>query len=254
MKTLVNFAQHRQDIILAHALRDIDMREIFWIDVGANDPVNISVTLLFSMMGGRGINIEPQEMYKERYKKLRDHDINLFVGIGEAEGDLVIRGTGDTATMMDNGGIISGKSYRVPVVTLTSVFEKYVPKNQEVHFLKIDVEGFETECLRGMDLDRFKPWIICVECLESEEYDEYETKLMDANYVFAYYDGQNRYYVLKEKQDIVNRFTEMKHIDEYYEIISIQDATRYLSYEQSTSWKITAPLRKISAFLSRLKK
>ena len=78
MEVLVSFAQHAQDVILVHALKDYNPREVFWIDVGSNDPVNISVTLLFSMLGGHGINIEPQEMYRKRYENLRQRDINLF--------------------------------------------------------------------------------------------------------------------------------------------------------------------------------
>lgn len=86
MEVLVSFAQHAQDVILVHALKDYNPREVFWIDVGSNDPVNISVTLLFSMLGGHGINIEPQEMYRKRYENLRQRDINLFVGVGENGG------------------------------------------------------------------------------------------------------------------------------------------------------------------------
>lgn len=252
METIVNFSQSREDIILYHVLKDIDSSDIFWIDVGANDPVNISVTLLFSMRGGHGINIEPQEIYRARYKKLRGRDINLFVGISDRNGKMVLHGSGDTATMTDEVAEGIAKS-TVNVITLTEVFEKYVPKDQNVHFLKIDVEGFEEPCIRGLKLSEYRPWIILVECLPTESYEGYEKILLENGYRYAYYDGQNRYYVRKEMENIYDRFRDIENLEKYYEILSMQDATRYLSYEQSTSWKITEPLRKIVVIVKKVR-
>lgn len=252
MEVLVSFAQHAQDVILVHALKDYNPREVFWIDVGSNDPVNISVTLLFSMLGGHGINIEPQEMYRKRYENLRQRDINLFVGVGEnGGGEMILYGSGDTATMTKTGNV--SKAYKVPVVTLNEIFDKHVLNTQVVHFLKVDVEGFETEVIRGLDITVHQPWIICIECLEGENFDEYELKLLKnpGGYIFAYFDGQNRYYVRKDKNDIIENFKSMDNLNKYYEIVSMQEATKWLSYEQSTSWKITAPLRKLLSFFRK---
>ena len=251
MECLISFAQGQQDIILAHALSNIVPSDIFWVDVGANDPVNISVTLLFYLRGGHGINIEPQPMYQKRYALLRARDINLPVGIGETEGTLVLHGSGDTATMTDE--YAGGNSIKVKVTTLTKVFQDYVPDNQEVHFLKIDVEGFERECIMGLDLSRYRPWIICTECLPHENCEDYESKLLGSGYQFVYYDRQNKYYVLKEHIEIIKRFDDMNCLDKLYEIVSLEDAAKWLSYEQSTSWRITAPLRKIVSIWGKVR-
>ena len=50
MEYLLTFAQDDEDLILYHVLRDIKITR--WIDVGANDPINASVTKFFSMRGG----------------------------------------------------------------------------------------------------------------------------------------------------------------------------------------------------------
>lgn len=52
MEYLLSFSNEKnmEDIILYHALKT--KSEIFWIDVGANDPVFDSVTKFFSCGGG----------------------------------------------------------------------------------------------------------------------------------------------------------------------------------------------------------
>lgn len=247
MECLVSFAQCKQDIILAQALNDIAPDNIFWIDVGANDPVDLSVTLYFYLKGGHGINIEPQPMYQKRYALLRERDINLMVGIGEAEGKLLLYGSGPYATMKSK--YAEGEGVSVEVITLTKVFQDYVPENQEVHFLKLDVEDFECECIMGLDLSCYKPWIICTECNLPDSYVSYEPKLLKYGYRFVYYDGLNRYYVLGEHTEIISKFDDMHRLDEFYEIVSCEDTKRWMRYEQSTSWKMTAPLRKVASAL-----
>lgn len=251
MEAITSFSQKNEDIILLHALKGVNKNEIFWIDVGANDPVNISVTQLFYMLGGCGINIEPQIMYKERYKKLRERDINLFVGIGEEAGEIVLHGSGDTASMINDNYTTSKMT--VPVITLTEVFEKYVIENKTVHFLKIDVEGFEEQCIKGLNLEKYKPWIFCIESIgmDDKTYLGYESLLIENGYVYAYNDGQNRYYVRNDRVEVIERFSEMNQLDKYYDVISMRDVTKWLVYEQSTSWKITAPLRKVFSYLRK---
>ena len=55
----------------------------------------------------------------------------------------------------------------------------------------------------------------------------------------------------KDKNDIIENFKSMDNLNKYYEIVSMQEATKWLSYEQSTSWKITAPLRKLLSFFRK---
>jgi hypothetical protein len=83
--------------------------------------------------------------------------------------------------------------------TLTSVFDQFLPRNQIIHFLKIDVEGFEKSVLHGLDLLKYRPWIIIVESLNpvtlEDESDTWENQILRANYKFAHFDGLNKYYL-----------------------------------------------------------
>jgi len=51
VKTFVSYAEYFEDLILFDALKN--ETAIFWIDIGAYDPVDLSVTKAFSL-GGEG--------------------------------------------------------------------------------------------------------------------------------------------------------------------------------------------------------
>ena len=53
----ISYAQNNEDVLLWRALGHV--RDGFYIDVGANDPVEHSVTKAFYDAGWRGISIEP---------------------------------------------------------------------------------------------------------------------------------------------------------------------------------------------------
>jgi hypothetical protein len=57
MSGIISYAQNREDILLWRALRDLSGG--FYIDVGAEDPTQNSVTRAFYERGWHGINVEP---------------------------------------------------------------------------------------------------------------------------------------------------------------------------------------------------
>ena len=67
----------------------------------------------------------------------------------------------------------------------------------EVDFLKIDVEGAETEVLSGLDLSKNRPRIIVA---ENTGADTYEGRLLQNGYIFAWFDCLNRFYVRQEDE------------------------------------------------------
>lgn len=218
---LISFAQDREDIILYHLLRDVP-EPIRWIDVGANDPVHISVTKFFSVRGGSGVNIEPQMSCYERLCNDRPADINLNAGISNESGTLTLFGTGEMATFDAADPAALGVS--VPVMTLTSVCEQYPEISACTHFLKIDVEGWERQCLEGMDFMRFRPWILCIESsvpgTDIPSYDVWEHIVLQNGYLPACTSGINRYYIATEHKRALAEFRDANELDTIYDIVS----------------------------------
>lgn len=146
---------------------------IFYIDVGANHPIKESVTeWLYRYANASGINIEPQKESFELLNSYRKRDINICAAAGAQPGLMPLYVNDDhsgCATLnreyTDNtkiGKFVQTKN--VNVITLNEIWDEYV--NQEVHFIKIDVEGYEKDVLEGLDLEIKRPWIICAECVK----------------------------------------------------------------------------------------
>lgn len=191
-----------EDLILYQALHGIENG--FYVDIGANDPVEASVTKAFYEKGWSGINIEP---LKDKFEALcldRSRDINLNIGIADKSGQLEFYVNGGLSTcdkktierMGDKGGIAKTV---LEVLPLSDVLEKHLPPNQEIHFLKIDIEGFEEAALKGMDFSKNRPYTICLESCVPETHiachKNWEYLLLNNKYELLYAHSCNRYYV-----------------------------------------------------------
>ena len=156
--TFVSFAQNQEDVVLYRALRDV--KQGFYIDVGAQDPVIDSVTKAFYDRGWHGINIEPNEEYFRKLQSARPHDINLASAAGREPGVIDVYAVVHTGLSTTNAGYAQRHSEagyqverrEVPCTTLDRICADC--SVDTVHFLKIDVEGSERGCSKGSHLKR----------------------------------------------------------------------------------------------------
>lgn len=225
--SMISYAQNFEDVMLWRALKGVENG--FYIDIGALIPHRDSVTKHFYLNGWFGINVEPILEYQTLFEQERPRDINLAVAVGDQEGCLpiyLVNGLGglatldpSTASMHHQAGLEIG--FRtIEVKTLKSIWEAHVPKNQPVHFLKIDVEGYEEKVLRSNDWEKCRPWILVVEATipnsPKECHYAWEPILLAANYVLAYADGLNRFYVARERQELCEHFKYPPNFFDYF--------------------------------------
>ncbi|WP_243050020.1 FkbM family methyltransferase [Dyella sp. RRB7] len=220
---LVSYAQNQEDIMLYRALRGVSKG--FYIDVGAQQPVVDSVTKLFYERGWTGINIDPLPQWFQMLEADRPHDVNLQIALAEKSGRMAffaIPGTGlSTAdpefVKRHSKAGYAAEEIDVEVRTLDEVCAEYGV--DQIHFLKIDVEGAEEGVIRGFSFDRIRPWILVVEAVEpvaQREGDDaqeavtthssWEPLLLAHGYEFVYWDGLNRFYLAKEHFDLRSNF------------------------------------------------
>ncbi len=222
--SFTSYAQNYEDVMLIRALRGIEHG--FYIDVGAQDPVDDSVTKAFYELGWRGINIEPVTHWFHRLVSDRPHDINLQIAVSDSPGQLHLfeveaSGLSTTDPEFAARHTQAGHQIResdVECVTLDEICDTYW--SGEVHFLKIDCEGGETAALRGLSLDRIRPWIILIEATEPNSqkpaYAEWEPLLTGRGYHFVYEDGLNRFYVADERSELDSAFSHPPNVFDYF--------------------------------------
>jgi FkbM family methyltransferase len=222
--TFVSYAQNFEDVMLHRALQHV--RHGFYVDVGAQHPSVDSVTKAFSMMGWRGINIEPVQHWFDLLEEDRPHDVNLNVAVGDG-GDLSffeVEGTGLSTTDSALAARYSAEGRDVIERTVRAVpLDEILASNasHQVHFLKVDCEGAERAALASCSFEAVRPWIVLVEATEPNSQVstawQWESLLTDRGYVRAYNDGLNLYFVAKEHGELLAAFDLPPNVFDNYE-------------------------------------
>ena len=169
------YSQEGEDVILHRLFEEQPCG--FYIDVGAYHPQRFSNTYLFYKRGWRGINIDPNADLIAEFRRSRQRDINLAIGISNEVGELRYHRFNEPALNTfdevlaherDNlRGYHLLSTIVVPVKRLDEVLKEYVSRDQRIDFLSVDTEGYDLKVLCSNDWSRFHPWCVLVEVLGS---------------------------------------------------------------------------------------
>ena len=214
------YSQFYEDYILGYVFKD--QKSGFYVDVGANDPDDMSVTKYFYLAGWRGINIEPIPELVEKLNKSRPEDTNKGVAISNKKGELTfykgVNASGLSTLSPRIAASHRAKGFeftkiRIPVTTLNAVLDEHAKDRPEITFMNVDVEGFEKQVFSGIDFKRYHPRVIMAESTapltEVATHQVWESILIEAGYIFAMDDGLNRYYVHEE--NLLPKFIEANY-------------------------------------------
>ena len=211
----LSYAQNFEDVMLWRALGHIPNG--LYVDVGAQHPRIDSVSRAFYEHGWRGVHVEPVPAFAQMLREDRPDETVLQVALGETEGTLALNVFADTGLSTAVSAYaerhVAERNYavdriEVPVLTLGAALKAL--QGRDIHWLKIDVEGFEEQVLRGWDSTLLRPWVIVIEAtvpnLPDTDYAGWDPILTAANYVFVYFDGLNRFYVAAEHAELAPAF------------------------------------------------
>ena len=278
-----------EDVILWRALKD-STDSGFYVDLGAFDPTKDSVTKAFYEKGWRGINVEPNPNFFARISAHRPRDVNLCEAVTDHLGfaEMNFLSNPGLSTLDDEIAAKHGehglgiRREFVSLTTLARIWSEHIPLEQDVHFLKIDIEGAEGAALRGNNWALARPWIVVIESTfpmtQVDSFRDWEPILLEANYLFAYADGLNRFYLAQERSELLSRLRHPPNVfDDFILFRQAQAAQaaeqkaqaaeqkaqaaeqkaqaaeeRLFRMEQTSSWKLTAPLRLVRRKLKGL--
>ncbi len=208
----ISYAQNAEDVVLWRALRHVSKGT--YVDVGAADPTADSVTRAFYDRGWRGVNLEPVPVLAAALAEQRPRDRTFAVAAGPCTGSVTLyasEDTGRSSVLVDVAGVAAAEGLEVVEVevemrTLDDVLGESGLDEAAIHFCKIDVEGAEKDALAGLDLRRWRPWVLVVEATAPQStvasHETWEPAVLAADYSFCLFDGLNRFYLADEHPEL----------------------------------------------------
>jgi FkbM family methyltransferase len=171
----MSFSQQGEDIVLFHAVRDVlKLERATYMDVGAAHPFRASNTYLMYGTGDRGLLVEPNPMFVKLLRSYRPGDIVLQAGIGVSdveEADYyeikdnpwLNTFSAETVERLQRGQAASvvERVVKMPLVNINRAIAEHLGRAPDL--LSTDVEGLDYAILQALDLNTFRPGVICSE-------------------------------------------------------------------------------------------
>jgi len=163
-------------------LKYLNFKEGFYIECGANDGVNQSNTWYFEkILNWRGVLIEPN---KTSFKNLKNNrsSKNIFRNVALVSEDF--KNKNEEIYLSENNleskltNAVSPLSQKVATETLNNILKEL--NINKINFFSLDVEGYEEEVLKGLNLDIFDIDYILI---ETNNFDKINFMLKNCNYI-----------------------------------------------------------------------
>lgn len=172
----LSYSQEGEDLVLARIFGELKVDRGFFVDIGAHHPARFSNTYYFYRKGWRGINVDPLPGTRKLFQRMRPGDITIECGVGSQEGVLKYFLFDEPALNTFSEQEARKKNVspyhligtrQIPVVTLRSILDKYLPEGTQIDFMSIDAEGFDHEVVVSNDWSRYRPRVVLVELLNT---------------------------------------------------------------------------------------
>jgi FkbM family methyltransferase len=169
-----SYSQEGEDMILAKIFEG--KINGFYVDVGAHHPQRFSNTYYFYLLGWQGINIDAMPDSMKLFDEIRPNDINLEIGISASGEKLIYHAFTEPAynSFCQETNEVYSNTYKfekafekeIQTYSLSEVLDKYLPSNQTIDFISIDVEGLDYEILVSNNWEKYSPTVVLVEDLQ----------------------------------------------------------------------------------------
>ena len=196
-----NFSQNNEEEILLNLFKD--KKNGFYVDVGCHHPKRFSNTAALYKKGWSGINIDPDLTNLKLWNLFRKRDLRLdyFISNKEKEvqyhifKDKALNGNlkKDRIKILKNLGHKLQKTKKLKTITLDKILKTYRPELNEIDLLDIDVEGYDLDVLKSINLKRYRVNVIIIEIGHHET--EIDTYLEKYDYKSHILVDRNKFYI-----------------------------------------------------------
>jgi FkbM family methyltransferase len=225
----ISYAQHMEDILIDRVFHDLRRTGTF-MDIGANHPYIDNNSYFFYLRGWRCANVEPSPYWQELFRQHRPRDLNLGVAVSDEDGELPffevwlgdqLSGLSTLSRDIAESHRASGYKIvetRVPVRTVGSLIKQHGIEPPGV--MSIDVESHEAAVIRGVPWETWRPGLLVIESTAPLHSDAshrvWEPTLLARGYLFAAFNGVNRFYLREDLSDRLDGFaTPVNFLDNY---------------------------------------
>ena len=195
-----SYSQEGEDMVLRSFYEGKKGYKGFYIDIGAHHPYRFSNTMYFYKHGWKGINIEPTPTVIKLFKILRKRDITLNIGIAANRQKLkfycfnepALNGFSEELSNERNehSKYKILKTIDIDTYSLEEVLDTYLPANQPIDFLSIDVEGLDFQVLKSNNWEKYQPQYILIE-------DRIAVKKLEGSEIYTYLNNKGYELVAK---------------------------------------------------------
>jgi hypothetical protein len=172
----ISFGENAEDVVLHRALGNVINGR--YVEVGAHHPTDSSATRAFYDRGWSGVTVEPVAEFVESFRRLRPRDMVVQPAVTDA---------------------------KAPTRRLDAVLEEHLRQGDEIHFMVVNTAGSEATVLAGIDLRRWRPWVLVVGATapnsSQQTHQQWEHLLLEGGYEFCLFDGVSRFYAAAEQAD-----------------------------------------------------
>ncbi|MEO8075034.1 MAG: FkbM family methyltransferase [Acidobacteriota bacterium] len=164
-----HYSEHAEEWMIRDHFQD--RRGGVFVDVGANHYRRASKTYyLESVLGWSGVAVEPQREFAAGYANYRPRTKFAPFFVSDVSNETA------RLFMIKNMGLVASSNEAfvktfgtadevrdVPTITLNDLLD--AENIQHIDFLSMDIELHEPQALKGFDIARFKPSLVCIEAL-----------------------------------------------------------------------------------------
>ncbi|WP_353432669.1 FkbM family methyltransferase [Polynucleobacter sp. MWH-UH23A] len=205
-----SYAYDGADLIIRSLLRDVENG--FYVDLGANHPIDFSNTYGLYLSGWSGVAVDGNEKFIKLWAESRPRDIFLNALVSNEEKDVNYTiFSEDTLSSIDPPTVdrykqrntISGfEIVNMRTVTLQTILDSYA-NDKEVHLMSVDVEGEDFNVLKGFNFQSALPGCVVVEIKNYSLYDVFSNEIVrfmkDYGYSLICKTPLDSFFVYKDK-------------------------------------------------------